>query len=255
MGRNLYFVGTAGSGKTTMVGAFATWLNSQGLDCIKVNLDPGVDQLPYEPDVDIRDWISVPEIMKEQGLGPNGAQIAAADMLALNTKEVAEVLDKYETPFFLVDTPGQLELFVLREASTVIIDGFGREESALIFLTDPQTARRPSGFVSATLLAVTTQFRHSLPFLHVLSKADLLEEEDLKRLVNWSENPFALYEALGEEPGSAKMLLDTEFFRAMDEMGVYKRLTPVSSDIPYGFDDIYSLVQQVFAGGDDVRPD
>jgi len=91
VGRNLYFVGTAGSGKTTMVGAFATWLNSQGLDCIKVNLDPGVDQLPYEPDVDIRDWISVPEIMKEQGLGPNGAQIAAADMLALNAGEVAEV--------------------------------------------------------------------------------------------------------------------------------------------------------------------
>ncbi len=253
--RNLYFVGTAGSGKTTLVHAFATWMSSQGLDTVSVNLDPGVDQLPYQPDVDIRDWISVPEIMKERGLGPNGAQIAAADMLALNAGEVAEVIDRFETPYILLDTPGQLELFAFREASKVIIDAFGREQSALVFLTDPAMARRASGFVSATLLAVTTQFRHSLPFIHLLSKADLLPEPELERVVKWSLDAMSLYQALTEDEASPKTVLDLGFFQAMEDMGVYKRLSPVSSELMFGFEEIYGIVQQVFEGGEDLRPD
>ncbi|HKZ63876.1 MAG TPA: ATP/GTP-binding protein, partial [Thermoplasmata archaeon] len=75
MARNLYFIGTAGSGKTALTQAFRVWMESQGLDALQVNMDPGVDSLPYEPAVDIRDWIRLDEIMRERGLGPNGAQI------------------------------------------------------------------------------------------------------------------------------------------------------------------------------------
>ena len=84
MARNLYFLGTAGSGKTTMVYAFQMWMNSQGLDCVTVNLDPGAEALQYSPDLDVRDYVNMEEIMAEQGLGPNGAQVAAADMVAMN---------------------------------------------------------------------------------------------------------------------------------------------------------------------------
>lgn len=255
MARNLYFVGTAGSGKTTLVEAYSTWMASQGLDTVTVNLDPGVDNLPYTPDVDIRDWVSVPEVMREQGLGPNGAQIAAADMLALNARELSEVLEKYQTPFFLIDTPGQLELFALRESSRAIIEALGREDSALIYLNDPAVAKYPSGFMSSALLAVTTQFRHSLPFVNVLSKVDLLPEEDLQRVLKWSNDPFALYESLVTDVTTPKTLLDVEFFKVLEEMGVYKRLSPVSAQIPFGLEDIYSQIQMVFAGGEDVRPD
>ena len=80
----VYFIGTAGSGKSTLTYSFQQWMNNRGLDAITVNLDPGAENLPYVPDVDIRDWISLKEIMDSYGLGPNGAQIAAADMLALN---------------------------------------------------------------------------------------------------------------------------------------------------------------------------
>ena len=72
---NIYFIGTAGSGKSSLVSAFQEWMTLQGLDCITVNLDPGVEFMPYEPDVDIRDWVRVGEVMRDYGLGPNGAQI------------------------------------------------------------------------------------------------------------------------------------------------------------------------------------
>ena len=76
---NIFFVGTAGSGKSTLTHTFQSWMNSLGLDAITVNLDPGVDYLMYTPDIDIREWVSLTEIMKTHNLGPNGAQIACAD--------------------------------------------------------------------------------------------------------------------------------------------------------------------------------
>src|SRR5437660_12222026 len=111
MARNLYFIGTAGSGKSTMVYAFQLWMNSQGLDCVTVNLDPGAEALQYSPDLDVRDYVDLREVMEEEDLGPNGAQVAAADMIAMNEKELANVLETFQTNFNLIDTSGKIELF------------------------------------------------------------------------------------------------------------------------------------------------
>jgi len=80
----LYLIGTAGSGKSTLAHTFKQWTNVHGIDSVVVNLDPGAENLPYSPDVDIRDWISLKEIMDDHGLGPNGAQVACADLIAMN---------------------------------------------------------------------------------------------------------------------------------------------------------------------------
>lgn len=88
----IYFIGTAGSGKSTLTATVKNWVEQRGLDTIIVNLDPGAESLPYTPDVDIRDWISLKEVMETNKLGPNGAQIACADMIALNTDEIKKVL-------------------------------------------------------------------------------------------------------------------------------------------------------------------
>ena len=94
---NIYFVGTAGSGKSTMVGAFKRWLDDNEIDSIVVNLDPGAEKLPYVPDVDSREWINLDEVMSQYGLGPNGAQIVAADLMAVNIKKVSDILDTIAT--------------------------------------------------------------------------------------------------------------------------------------------------------------
>lgn len=255
MARNLYFLGTAGSGKSTMVHAFQEWMNSQGLDCVTANMDPGAESIPYAPDLDVRDYVKLHEIMEEQELGPNGAQVAAADMIAMNAQELAEVLETFSTSYILIDTPGQIELFTFRASGGVLIDAFGREDSALVYLNDPALVRSPSGFVSSVLLSATVQFRHGLPFINVLSKADILSEEELERTVKWSLDPFALYEALFAEGTTPKTLLDVEFLKSMETIGVYRRVLPVSSEITFGFEEIYNQVQQVFEGGEDLRRD
>jgi hypothetical protein len=255
MPRNLYLVGTAGAGKTTLTRAFRTWMESQGLDAVTVNLDPGAEALPYQPEVDIRDWIRLDEIMDQHGLGPNGAQVVAADMLALNTRSVGEVLETFDPDYFLFDTPGQMELFTFRESSRIVMEAFGQEDTALLYLNDPGLVKEPSGYVSSLLLAATTQFRHSVPFINVLSKADLLSPEELEAVVRWSLDPFALYDALVKGNITPKTTLDVSFFESLETIGVFRRLIPVSADALFGFDEMYAQVQMVFEGGEDIRPD
>ncbi len=255
MARNLYFVGTAGSGKSTMVYAFQMWMNSQGLDCVTVNLDPGAEALAYAPDIDVKDWVTMDSLIEEQGLGPNGAQVAAADMIALNAKEIADVLETFETSYFLIDTPGQIELFTFRSSGPAIVDAFGREDTAFVYLNDPNLVRHPSGFISSVLLSAIVQFRHALPFLNVLSKSDQLSEEELERVVKWSLDPIALYEALAADAATPKTLLDVEFMNSMETIGVYRRLHPVSSELMFGFEEVYNQVQQTFEGGEDLSKD
>ena len=67
-----FITGTAGSGKSLLTGALKNWYVNRGEDAIAVNLDPGVVDLPYDPDVDIRDRIQLQDVMQDYGLGRTG---------------------------------------------------------------------------------------------------------------------------------------------------------------------------------------
>src|SRR5207244_10711586 len=184
------------------------------------------EALQYSPDLDGRDYVNIDEIMTEQGLGPNGAQVAAACMVDMNAKERAHGLETFETNYVLIDTPGQIELFTFRASGPVLIDAFGREDAALVYLNDPALVRNPGGFISSVLLNATVQFRHSLPFINVLSKADLLPEAELERIVKWALDPSARYEALFEEAATPKTPLDPDILNMTEPIGVSHRRPP-----------------------------
>ncbi|MCX6651334.1 MAG: ATP/GTP-binding protein [Methanomassiliicoccales archaeon] len=252
--RYIYFVGTAGSGKSSLIYAFKEWLTLQGLDSVTVNLDPGVENMPYEADVDIRDWVRVSDVMEEYGLGPNGAQIVAADLMAVNAKDLAESIEKFQTNYVLVDTPGQIELFAFRQSSEVIMEELGKEDACLLFLADPSLCKSPSGFVSSVMLAATVHFRFNVPFFTVLSKSDLLKQEEQDAIIGWSESSDALYGAITDKIDS-RTLLGIELFKALESIGAYKKMVPASATEPSGLEDIYNMVQQSFEGGEDLTND
>jgi len=252
--RFIYFVGTAGSGKSSLIYAFQEWLTLQGLDSVIINLDPGVEHMPYQPDIDIRDWVRVDDVMEEYGLGPNGAQIVAADMMAVNAKDLAESVEKFRTNYVLVDTPGQIELFAFRQSSEVIMEELGKEDSCLVFLADPNLCKTPSGFVSSVMLAATVHFRFSVPFIIVLSKSDLLKDEEIETISEWADSPDALYAALTDKIDT-RAVLGIELFKALESIGAYKKVVAASAQEPSGLEDIYALVQESFEGGEDLSDD
>ena len=60
-----FLLGTAGSGKSTLVSVLQQWLASNDIDVATFNLDPGVRTLPYGPDIDIRDYDKLNKIFRE----------------------------------------------------------------------------------------------------------------------------------------------------------------------------------------------
>jgi GTPase SAR1 family protein len=251
----LYFIGAAGSGKSTMTQGFKAWMDKMGYNAATINLDPGVEHLPYPADIDVRDWLNLKAIMDEYSLGPNGAQVVAADMVALRVGEIADIVRKLRSDYILIDTPGQMELFTFRESSRVIIRALNMERSAIVFLYDPMLSTTPSNFVSQLLLGSTTQFRFSIPTINVLSKIDLLEEQQMEITLEWANNPDALYDALIAESPSMKGQLNMELLRALESLGTYTSLVPISSKEMRGMEDLYNIGQQVFSGGEDLSVD
>ena len=249
--KNVFFVGTAGSGKSTLVGAYKEWLDDAGVDAVVVNMDPGAETLPYEPDVDIREWISLAEVMEEYSLGPNGAQIVAADLMAVNIRKMMEVISTFRTDYVLIDTPGQLELFAFRESSEVTVRAFGREDSMIAYLSDPSLCRTPNGFISAMTLGALVQFRLQLPMINLLSKCDTLSEDDEQRMLDWYSVPDVLYGDLLDSDSVPQTVVGMELFKAMENTGVFGEIRAVSAEESIGLEEIYAASQLAFFGGED----
>ena len=251
----VYFIGTAGSGKSTLTYNFQQWMNHRGLDAITVNLDPGADNLPYDPDVDIRDWISLKEIMDSYGLGPNGAQIACADMLALNTEDIKKSIEGFKTDYVLMDTPGQLELFVFREAGKYIVKFLNPNRSIIAYLLDPALAKTASGYVSQLLLSMSTNFRLGQSQINILSKADMLSDAELEQVEKWSNNTDDLGNALFSEKASIYREMSEGLLNLISEFGNQSKIFPIGKENFFGIEDLYTQIQLQFEGGEDLMSD
>jgi GTPase SAR1 family protein len=251
----VYFVGTAGAGKSTLVAAYDRWAKQHGISTVLVNLDPGAEKLPYTPDVDIREWIKISEIMEEHGLGPNGAQVAAADMIALNLDEVKEEIDGFRADQVLIDTPGQIELFVFRQSGKHIVESLNPGRSVIAYLMDPFLARTAAGFTSQLMLGSTTLFRFQEPMMFLLSKADRCDAESLEHIRGWASDPGSLEsDVLAEEP-----TMSTEFAaqvtRLLDTLHLDNVLLPVSAMTGAGIDDLYTLLQGAVGQSEEATPE
>lgn len=77
-------IGPPGSGKSTYCNGMQQFMSAIGRKCSIVNLDPANDQTSYTPAVDVRELVTLEEIMKEDTLGPNGAVLYALEELEEN---------------------------------------------------------------------------------------------------------------------------------------------------------------------------
>jgi len=246
-----YFIGTAGSGKSTLTGEMKNYVITRNPEtsAITLNLDPGVRAIPYNPDIDIRDFITLEEVMDEYGLGPNGAMILASDLMVNFLDDLKDEIDEYNPDWIFVDTAGQLELFAFRETGPLIAStlGFGSIQRAVTFLFDSHFVLRPNGFISTLLLAASVQFRFkNISQINLLSKVDLLDEDQIDMIVNWSQDFRALEDSTNErEKGLIRELsmLISEVFIAL---GSTSEIIPCSVKEANGLDMLFGYLQRVF---------
>jgi len=77
-----------------------------------INLDPAAEPFRYNCEIDIRDLISLDDVMEEMELGPNGGLIYAMEYIIDNSDWLTDQLDEFpDDEYFLIDCPGQIELY------------------------------------------------------------------------------------------------------------------------------------------------
>jgi GTPase SAR1 family protein len=249
----VYFIGTAGSGKTTLVKAFHDWLENQNFDSIIVNLDPGAEVLPYSPDIDIRENISLESVMEQYALGPNGAQVLAADLIVQEIERIKETIDSYDSDYVLIDAPGQLELFAFRESSRRIIADLGSESSAIVYLLDSALMENAYSYISAQFLALSVLTRFYIPFLPAISKTDLITPDQKNMIASWNTNREELVSSLRQTPAKLDVQFSENLIQSIDSIDILGKPIFCSSESSEGMEDIYSFLQNLFYGSDDLE--
>ncbi|MFX0022069.1 MAG: ATP/GTP-binding protein [Candidatus Hermodarchaeota archaeon] len=244
-------MGTAGSGKSTLTGVLKEYIINRDpeISVITINLDPGVKTLTYVPDIDIRDFIVLEEVMEKYGLGPNGAMILASDLMVNHLDELKDEIDDFNPDWILVDTAGQLELFAFRETGPLIASalGFGSIQRAVSFLFDSNFVLRPNGFISTLLLAASVQFRfREIPQINILSKADLLDDDQIDMIVDWSQDFKALEESTSERESGLIRELSINLSEVFIQMGSTAELIPCSANEENGLDFLFGYLQRIF---------
>ena len=155
----IFIAGTAGSGKSALVTRIKEHYTKSGSFAAVLNLDPGVEDTPYAPDVDIRE------------------------------------ADTINPDYLIVDTPGQIELFAYRSSGPYITENLIAEEKVGIFMYDGKLITDPTNFVSISMLATSIRLRLGLPMINLLSKQDLITDM-VGEIIKWSSNLPALENAI-----------------------------------------------------------
>ena len=252
---NLYvtfIIGTAGSGKSLLVSSFSDWLKLKKQNVITVNLDPGVVNTPYAPDVDVRELISIDELMDKYELGPNGALIMAADLIATEIDSIKREIEDFNADYVLVDTPGQMELFAFRASGPYIVNELTTDPKALMYLFDSAFSADPLNYVSNMFLATAVYTRFLIPQLYVLSKTDLIPKKDVKKILDWGTKTGALEQAIDENLSETRRLLSRGIMRLIPNIGLSLSLIPISSTKEQGFINLHAVLMRIFAGGEEV---
>jgi GTPase SAR1 family protein len=246
----VFIIGTAGSGKSLFTASFSEWLKMSKQDVATVNLDPGAVTLPYSPDIDVRDYVSVEVLMEEYGLGPNGALIMASDLIADKIEQISNEVEDLKSDIVLVDTAGQMELFAFRASGPYIANEFTKEPKAILYLFDAVFSVNPFNYISNLFLSAAVYNRFFLPQVHLLSKCDLLPKEEINKIVDWSASPKALEFTIEQKLEGTRRLLSRNMMRAIYQLGLKFLLIPVSAKTNEGMINVNAALERILTGGE-----
>ena len=250
--KSIFVSGTAGSGKSLLSSTLYEYYTKNGVFASILNLDPGVDNLPYTCDIDVRDYVDYVSIMQQYELGPNGAMVIATDLIASKIDDIQNEINQVNPDYLIIDAPGQIELFAYRSSGSFIVENISSDEKTNVFLFDGALITRPVNFVSIALLATSVRLRLNLPTVNVLTKTDLIREET-KNILRWSTSLKTLESAIAEEADGESYSLTTNILRGLNLGGFAQGLIPISNVTEEGFVNLEGALSRILNLGEEVE--
>jgi GTPase SAR1 family protein len=200
-----------------------------------INLDPAVHHVPFTPNIDIRDSVNYKEVMKQFNLGPNGGILTSLNLFSTKIDQVIGLLEKRTQPpapaeepepttvefmtsggkekqpppaqqpqvkHILVDTPGQIEVFVWSASGEILLSSLASTFPTVIaYIIDTPRTTSTSTFMSNMLYACSILYKTKLPMILVFNKTDAQDAQFAK---DWMTDFEAFQTALrNEEEGGS----------------------------------------------------
>lgn len=160
-----------------------------------VNLDPANDHVPYPCAISLAELISVRDVMEELDLGPNGAMLYCLEYLEHNLDWLEARLEALEGDYVVFDLPGQVELSTNHPSLARILTRLQKQQDwrvgrcagsrtqfVAVHLADATNITDVSRYISLLILALRAMLMLELPHVNVLSKMDLLDDEQKAQL-------------------------------------------------------------------------
>ncbi|XP_068773488.1 GPN-loop GTPase 2 isoform X2 [Struthio camelus] len=171
-------IGPPGSGKTTYCHGMQEFMARIGRRVVVVNLDPANEVTPYQCAVDVSELITLPDVMENLKLGPNGGLIYCMEYLEANFDWLQEKLAAFRGHYYLFDCPGQVELYTHHNALKNVFAQLAKWNFRLaaVHLVDSHYCTDPGKFISVLCTSLSTMLHVELPHVNVLSKMDLIEQ-------------------------------------------------------------------------------
>lgn len=237
-------LGMAGSGKSSFVQRLSAYLHEKKATPYLINLDPAVNTVPYPANIDIRDTVKYKEVMKEYGLGPNGAIMTCLNLLCTRFDQVLNLLAKRSDvcSHCVIDTPGQIEAFTWSASGSIITDSLASAHPTMIaYIVDSVRASNPTNFMSNMLYACSILYRTKLPFIVVLNKSDIIRPTFA---VKWMKDFESFEEALNENSSSYMNDLTRSLSLVLDQFYGNFTSVAVSSLTGEGIDEFMQGVEK-----------
>jgi GTPase SAR1 family protein len=207
-----------------------SYLHSKNRPPYVINLDPAVLNVPFEANIDIRDSVNYEEVMKQYNLGPNGGILTSLNLFATKVDQIVNLLEKRARPTpaaavpqkpddsssntastdgkkpidsILVDTPGQIEVFVWSASGTILLESLASSFPTVIaYIIDTPRTASTSTFMSNMLYACSILYKTKLPMILVFNKTDVKDAAFAKE---WMTDFEAFQAALRhDEEGSSE---------------------------------------------------
>ncbi|KAJ2001847.1 hypothetical protein GGI04_001752 [Coemansia thaxteri] len=180
MGRYCQLVmGPAGSGKSTYCQTIMQHCEAAKRRVHLVNLDPAAERFEYPPSIDIRDLITLEDVMDELGYGPNGGLVYCFEFLMENMDWLEEQLGDYEDDYLILDCPGQIELYthipIMRQiAQQLQLWNF---QVVGIYCLESQFIEDTAKYFAGVMSATSAMSMLEIPHINVMTKMDLVSDD------------------------------------------------------------------------------
>ena len=177
-------IGAPGSGKTTYIKSMKEFYSQCGRKTLSINLDPANDNKTSSFDIDIRNLINLEEVEKKLKLGPNGSFLYCINFLNDNISWLEEQInqEKYKDYYYyLIDTPGQIEIFTISPEFKNICDYMTNEKKlniklCCVNLIECINMCDMPKYIFSIFSVLNSMINLALPQVNFISKCDLIKE-------------------------------------------------------------------------------